>query len=68
MSELPFKEEYSKSSRASYKDYKMKIDKDVLRMAAVVHSAFHDGKQPNWFHYDCFWRKQRPAGEGRSFY
>lgn len=27
-------------------------------------SAFHDGKQPNWFHEKCFFVKQRPATTG----
>lgn len=27
-------------------------------------SAFHDGKQPNWFHETCFFAKQRPATTG----
>lgn len=26
-------------------------------------SAFHDGKQPNWFHSDCFFKKQHPVSE-----
>lgn len=28
-----------------------------------LQSAFHDGKQPNWFHQECFFKKQRPASE-----
>lgn len=27
-------------------------------------SAFHDGKQPNWFHERCFFVKQRPTTVG----
>lgn len=27
-------------------------------------SAFHDGKQPNWFHENCFFVKQRPTTTG----
>lgn len=26
-------------------------------------SAFHDGKQPNWFHKACFFKKHHPASE-----
>lgn len=34
--DLPFKAEYSKSNRASCKKCKRKIDKDVLRIAAMI--------------------------------
>ncbi|TMW48487.1 hypothetical protein DOY81_006414, partial [Sarcophaga bullata] len=29
-----------------------------------LQSAFHDGKQPNWFHEKCFFQKQRPSSVG----
>lgn len=29
----------------------------------LLQSAFHDGKQPNWFHQACFFKKHRPASE-----
>lgn len=27
----------------------------------VFQSAFFDGKQPNWHHEECFFKKQRPT-------
>lgn len=27
-------------------------------------SPFHDGKNPNWFHFACFFEKQRPKAVG----
>ncbi|XP_055838265.1 poly [ADP-ribose] polymerase [Episyrphus balteatus] len=62
--DLPFKCEYAKSGRASCKGCKTNIGKDSLRIAAMVQSAFHDGKQPNWFHEQCFFNKQRPGSAG----
>lgn len=37
----------------------------VLKMLyrAWFQSAFHDGKQPNWFHQACFFKKHRPQSE-----
>lgn len=62
--ELPFKCEYAKSGRASCKGCKMNIGKESLRLAVMVQSAFHDGKQANWFHEQCFFQKQRPSSVG----
>ncbi|XP_055693222.1 poly [ADP-ribose] polymerase [Lutzomyia longipalpis] len=62
--ELPYLTEYAKSSRASCRKCKGKIEKGELRLAVMVQSAFHDSKQPNWFHSTCFFEKQRPASEG----
>ncbi|GBP32813.1 Poly polymerase [Eumeta japonica] len=60
MSELPYQAEYAKSGRASCKKCKQKIDQGALRLAVMVQSAFFDGKQPNWYHEECFFSKQRP--------
>lgn len=60
MAELPYDAEYAISGRASCKACKVKIDKGVLRIAAMVQSAFYDGKQANWYHEECFFKKQRP--------
>ncbi|XP_053963564.1 poly [ADP-ribose] polymerase [Anastrepha ludens] len=62
--ELPYKTEYAKSGRASCKMCKTSIPQGSLRLAAMVQSAFHDGKQPMWFHEDCFFKKQRPQSVG----
>ncbi|GAB0091469.1 Poly [Sergentomyia squamirostris] len=62
--DLPYQSEYAKSGRAACKGCKEKIDKGELRIAVMVQSAFHDGKQPNWHHSSCFFMKQRPAAVG----
>lgn len=35
----------------------------LFKLSHFVKSAFHDGKQPNWFHSECFFKKQRPVSE-----
>uniref|UniRef100_A0A1B0BYD9 Poly [ADP-ribose] polymerase n=1 Tax=Glossina palpalis gambiensis TaxID=67801 RepID=A0A1B0BYD9_9MUSC len=62
--ELPFKTEYAKTGRASCKGCKDTISQGSVRIAAMVQSAFHDGKQTNWFHESCFFKKQRPGSVG----
>ncbi|XP_014212183.1 poly [ADP-ribose] polymerase [Copidosoma floridanum] len=62
--DLPFRVEYSKSNRASCKVCKNPIAKDVIRIACVVQSPFHDGKMERWHHEKCFFQKQRPKTEG----
>uniref|UniRef100_A0A1A9WQP6 Poly [ADP-ribose] polymerase n=1 Tax=Glossina brevipalpis TaxID=37001 RepID=A0A1A9WQP6_9MUSC len=62
--ELPFKTEYAKTGRANCKGCKNNIAQGSLRIAAMVQSAFHDGKQANWFHESCFFKKQRPSSVG----
>ncbi|KAI5636400.1 poly(ADP-ribose) polymerase catalytic domain-containing protein [Phthorimaea operculella] len=59
MTDLPFQAEYAKSGRASCKGCKQKIDQGTLRIAIMVQSAFFDGKQPNWHHEECFFKKAR---------
>lgn len=61
---LPYVSEYAKSGRAGCKLCKDKIDKDDLRLGAMVQSAFHDGKQAQWYHEKCFFQKLRPTTEG----
>ncbi|XP_037073152.1 poly [ADP-ribose] polymerase 1-like [Pollicipes pollicipes] len=58
--DLPFRAEYAKSGRAGCKGCKGNIAKDTLRMAAMVQSPFFDGKQASWYHFACFFKKQRP--------
>ncbi|XP_065057508.1 poly [ADP-ribose] polymerase 1-like [Rhopilema esculentum] len=62
--ELPFKTEYAKSGRASCKGCKLTISKDSLRLAKMVQSQHFDGKQPMWFHYGCFFKKNKPKQIG----
>ncbi|XP_041632333.1 poly [ADP-ribose] polymerase isoform X2 [Drosophila kikkawai] len=62
--ELPYMAEYARTGRASCKGCKSSIGKDHLRIAVMVQSAFHDAKVPNWFHKDCFFKKQRPVSVG----
>ena len=59
--DLPYRAEYSKSGRASCRSCKGNIAKDSLRIAAMVQSPMFDGKVPNWYHYMCFFGKQRPS-------
>ncbi|XP_043217135.1 poly [ADP-ribose] polymerase 1-like [Amphibalanus amphitrite] len=58
--DLPFRAEYSKSGRAGCKGCKGNIAKDTLRMAAMVQSPFFDGKMAKWYHFSCFFEKQKP--------
>lgn len=53
-----YRVEYAKSNRASCKGCKSKIDKDVLRLARMVQSRHHDGRDPLWYHFECFFPKQ----------
>ncbi|KAM8703187.1 hypothetical protein ACLKA7_007896 [Drosophila subpalustris] len=62
--ELPYMAEYAKSGRASCKGCKSPIPKDSVRLAIMVQSPFHDGKVAQWYHKDCFFKKQRPASVG----
>ncbi|KAK2567464.1 Poly [ADP-ribose] polymerase [Acropora cervicornis] len=57
--DLPFKAEYAKSNRSSCKLCRENIAKDSLRVAKMVQSPHFDGKIPNWFHFSCFFRKQK---------
>lgn len=61
---LPYRAEYAKSGRASCKGCKSAIGKDTLRMAVMVQSPMFDGKVPHWYHFMCFFAKQRPKSEG----
>ncbi|CAB3243872.1 unnamed protein product [Arctia plantaginis] len=61
MTDLPYQAEYAKTGRAGCKGCKQKIDQGALRLAIMVQSAFFDGKQPNWHHEECFFKKQRPT-------
>ncbi|XP_034111953.2 poly [ADP-ribose] polymerase [Drosophila nasuta] len=62
--ELPYSVEYAKSGRASCKGCKTPIPKDSIRLAIMVQSPFHDGKVAQWYHKNCFFKKQRPASVG----
>ncbi|KAL1117298.1 hypothetical protein AAG570_004624 [Ranatra chinensis] len=58
--ELPYRAEYAKSGRASCKGCKSTIEKESLRLAVLVQSPVFDGKVPHWYHFMCFFGKQRP--------
>ncbi|XP_038073541.1 poly [ADP-ribose] polymerase 1-like isoform X2 [Patiria miniata] len=60
-SKLPFAAEYAKSNRSKCKDCGEMICKDDLRLALMVQSPFFDGMQPNWYHFDCFWKVVKSA-------
>ncbi|XP_013111859.1 poly [ADP-ribose] polymerase [Stomoxys calcitrans] len=62
--ELPYKVEYARTGRAGCKGCKTNIGQGSVRIAAMVQSAFHDSKQPNWYHESCFFKKQRPLSVG----
>lgn len=62
--DLPYCVEYAKSSRASCQTCKNTIQKETLRLAVVVQSPVHDGKIPKWYHFKCFFIKQRPKAVG----
>ncbi|XP_006812383.1 poly [ADP-ribose] polymerase 1-like [Saccoglossus kowalevskii] len=62
--DYPFKAEYAKSSRASCKFCKGSISKESLRLAKMVQSPHFDGKMPNWFHYSCFWKRNKATSHG----
>ncbi|XP_057662049.1 poly [ADP-ribose] polymerase [Diorhabda carinulata] len=58
--DLPYLAEYAKSGRSSCKGCKTSINQGSLRLAVMVQSPHFDGKQPRWFHFSCFFQKQRP--------
>ncbi|KAK5642117.1 hypothetical protein RI129_008284 [Pyrocoelia pectoralis] len=58
--DFPYKAEYAKSGRASCRSCKSTIAKDTLRLAVMVQSPMFDGKTPQWYHFPCFFKKQRP--------
>ncbi|CRK91707.1 CLUMA_CG005353, isoform A [Clunio marinus] len=60
MEDLPYKIEYAKTGRAGCRKCKCKIDQGELRIAAMIQSFHHDGKDPHWFHSSCFFEKHRP--------
>lgn len=64
MADLPYSAEYAKSGRSSCKGCKSKIENAELRLAAMVQSPMFDGKVPNWYHFMCFFAKQRPKSVG----
>ena len=57
---LPFKADYAKSARASCKFCSSIIIKDALRLASVTISTRFEGQMVRWYHYSCFFEKNRP--------
>lgn len=62
--DLPFRAEYAKSGRSSCKKCKLNIAQGTLRLAVVFQSAKFDGKMTSWYHFDCFFERQRPKSAG----
>ncbi|RZF40692.1 hypothetical protein LSTR_LSTR007983 [Laodelphax striatellus] len=62
--DYPYKAEYAKSGRASCRGCKSTIEKGTLRMAVMVKSPMFDGKMAYWYHYMCFFAKQKPKSIG----
>ncbi|XP_053201315.1 poly [ADP-ribose] polymerase 1-like [Panonychus citri] len=60
----PYRCEYAKSARASCRSCKGKIIKDELRLARMVKMPAFDGVSPHWYHFDCFFEKNRPKSTG----
>ncbi|EFN69632.1 Poly [ADP-ribose] polymerase [Camponotus floridanus] len=58
--DLPYRAEYAKSDRSKCQQCKQPISKQSLRIAAIVQSPVHDGTIPRWYHFECFFEKQRP--------
>ncbi|XP_014252361.1 poly [ADP-ribose] polymerase [Cimex lectularius] len=61
---LPYRAEYAKSGRSNCKACKTSIEKGALRLACMVQSPLFDGTVPNWYHFICFFTKQRPKSVG----
>lgn len=59
MSDLPYIAEYARSARSSCKVCHQKIEKGILRLATVTKSPMFDGKMTHWYHYECFFKKQK---------
>ncbi|XP_022090532.1 poly [ADP-ribose] polymerase 1-like isoform X2 [Acanthaster planci] len=55
-SKLPFDAEYAKSNKSKCRLCQDFIIKEKLRLALMVQSPYFDGMQPNWYHFDCFWK------------
>ncbi|XP_021955336.1 poly [ADP-ribose] polymerase [Folsomia candida] len=62
--ELPYRAEYAKTGRAKCKGCQSLIDRDELKLAIMIQSRFHDGKDPAWYHASCFLLKIRPKSVG----
>ncbi|GAB1867984.1 Poly [ADP-ribose] polymerase [Camponotus japonicus] len=58
--DLPYRAEYAKSDRSKCQSCRQPISKQSLRIAAIVQSPVHDGTIPRWYHFKCFFEKQRP--------
>jgi hypothetical protein len=61
--DFPYSAEYAKSGRSNCRGCKSPIGQGLLRLAVMVQSPVHDGKVPNWYHFMCFFSKQRPKSE-----
>ncbi len=55
-----YRAEYAKTGGAKCMGCKAEIPKGDMGLAAMVQSAFFDGKEANWFHSSCFFGRNRP--------
>eukprot|EP01064_Diplonema_japonicum_P006962 TRINITY_DN1474_c0_g1_i4.p1 TRINITY_DN1474_c0_g1~~TRINITY_DN1474_c0_g1_i4.p1 ORF type:complete len:938 (+),score=365.76 TRINITY_DN1474_c0_g1_i4:62-2875(+) len=59
-----FKVEYAKSAKGKCFACKQQVDKDALRIGAIIQSTKFDGTYPQWHHETCFedtWMPKNPG-------
>lgn len=68
-SQLPYKAEYCKTSRASCKKCQQSMMAGSLKLANMTKSRFHDGFDATFYHVSCFFQIKRPnsVAEIRNF-
>lgn len=60
-SQLPYRAEYCKSSRAKCKKCSEPMATNSLKLANMVKSRWHDGYDANFYHIACFFQVKRPT-------
>lgn len=60
-SNLPYRAEYCKTSRAKCKKCSENMEAGSLKLAVMTKSRWHDGYDAAYFHVNCFFRMKRPA-------
>lgn len=59
--QLPYRAEYCKTSRARCKKCNEPMQSGSLKVASSTKSRFHDGFDYHYHHVECFFRVKRPA-------